>query len=530
MASIEQALRGVFEDERRAATTPDALLRSVNARTARRRTGRLAGASLGALAAVGLAATAAVSLGHVAPPVAPPTVPPDSVLGVVTLPFDAAPVDGPWAGEVGADFVVPGIRCGAPAPKVSTSQEGVVWDVAKRTDDSWVQPVYTTLRYTQGGKLSASVSQMGFVVVQNGIVVGWTAPTYQGSSSSYQFLDGEGEAIADGFMGWGTYCGSDGATYGDFPDGAYDVYPVISVSASPEDAARAYLQFKGYDVPVDEPAGLAAFVPGSWDCSPGGWAHALESGEPLVGARSSALCTDDLPDVTVDRARGTITLPYTSRFYTRTVEATLVGPSSSYTLPNPNVTTDGFNVWFPDPVEQAASLKCGTLVGSDVASNWPNASTTLDAAAIDPAASDTLASGASARLALLPRIYSQPGTVSYPEGLTVWLIGHPDADSSAAAQAPPGAVTLSSYAVVGTATATISNGSPVGLDRYAGVSRTAITLGDVVWCDGGTPPTITDIVVSGSEYFATGDYRSITQILDVWSLRTDAWSAIGGGL
>ena len=234
--------------------------------------------------------------------------------------------------------------------------------------------------------------------------------------------------------------------------------------------------------------------------------------------------------MTVDRAAGTVTLPYTSRFYTRTVEASLVGPPSSYTLPNPNVTTEGISFYVPDPVTETTSLECGRLVAADLPSKWPNASATIEAAAIDPAAGDSLASGASARLALLPGVTSRPGAVSYPDGLTVWLIAQPDAESSAAAQAPPGTIVFSNYAVVGTATATIGSGAPVGLDRYAGVSRTSITLGKVVWCDGVTPRALTHIVVNGSERFASGGTVSVTPIVDIWSFGDDAWSAIGGGL
>ena len=78
MDTFDRELRSIFGDDIRATVIPDALLDSVTARAARRRAGRLAGASLGAIAAIGLAASAAVALGHGSSPAVRPAATPST--------------------------------------------------------------------------------------------------------------------------------------------------------------------------------------------------------------------------------------------------------------------------------------------------------------------------------------------------------------------------------------------------------------------------------------------------------------------
>jgi len=524
MATIDGELRTIYEAERDSIAAERSVHARVTRRAARRRLLAASGVVAAAAAfAVGVATTASA---YFRTP--PPAATPDVVLGEATIPFDRFPVDGTIIPNNEYEPIAPGLGCGAPAPTPVSSEDGISWDVGRRDEISSALPVDATLRYADG-ELPASVSGMGFVFVQDGVIVGWVAPWQQGIWADYPTLNRDGVPLSGYFSGLGYLCDAHGGGSPNIlPDGDYEVYPVVVVTASPEDAARAYLMARGYEVPVDQAEGIAAFVPGSWDCSPGGWAHARNQGMPWVGARPSVLCADGLDGVAVDREAKTVTVPYSSFYYTRTASATLIGEPARYTAPDSAAEIGSYSVEFADPVSDPSALTCGRDVGVNIAMTSPLARTAVASGAIDPSANETLPAGEPARLVLLPTPGTDSSTLAYPDGLRVWLVAHPDPETLAPPNDPE-ALRPYAYAVVGTATATVGDGAPIPLDRFSGPSRTTVTLTDVQWCDAAYQPALTNVIVSGLERVATAGASSDATILAEWGVDTDSWSGVGGG-
>ncbi len=521
MASLDRELRAIAARGSSATVTPHALLSSVTARAARRRIANIAGASLGALAIAGLAATAALSLGHQAPPATPP----DRVLGTVTLPFDPAPAD---AAEPANPL---GLACGDPAPIPVTSAGGLEWlprsGAGNRVDPTHFAAIRMTLRNTSGDTVPAAVSSTGYVLVHDGLVAGWTDAGWNGGVPSYRYLDSGSANVTGGSLIGVNWICPEYVAQEQLALGDYQLYPVLHVSASPADAARQWLWLAGYVVPTDDPKDLAILTPGSWDCGSGAGAAAAASGggaSPWGGP--SALCAPEtLAGVSINRDARTITVPYTSRLYKRSLDVTLVGEPLPYTV---STLMDpfgflGYQGVAAAPIADASALECGARVDDGALAATGHTSAVIETGALDIHARTRFDSGTVIDLALMPGALSDPGTIAYPAPMRVWFFAHP----SDYAALP--LVSDAWYVVVGTATATVNRGEPLVLDRFAGPRVTSVAFTDVRWCDTGASWPTSLVMFEGTERVDDGTGMHESTVLDGWETGLDAWTTLGGG-
>ena len=547
MASLDRELRAIAARGSNATVTPDSLVGAVTARAARRRAGRLAGATVAALAAAGFAATAAISLGHHAPPATPP----DKVLGTVTLPFDPAPSNAAEPpnplGIVRDPVTEPpnplGLACGDRAPTPVTSAGGLEW--LPRSDSSTSIDNHTatvsdatirgTLRNTTGDSLPAAVSSVNFVIVHDGVVAGWTEGNGPLSGvPGYHYLDSGPANRTEGSLLGSSWTCPKNSDQGQLAVGDYEVYPVLHVSASPADAARQWLRLAGYSVPTDDPKDLAIYTPGSWDCGAGGAAAAaLASGGTVAGTGAqtfwlrgrSLLCASETPaGASVNRDTRTITLPYTSRLYTRSLDVTLVGEPLTYTIRTLSASSVylGYQGLAAEPIADPAALQCGARLDVGAVFATGRTSSVIEAGALNVPARTRFESGTVIDLALVPQALSARGTIAYPAPMRVWFLGHPpgNADDLGALE--------EWYVVVGTATATVNRGEPVALDRFAGPSATSVAFTDVRWCDAGASSTTSLVMFEGTERLDDGTGARESTILDGWTTDITSWLQYGG--
>ena len=517
MDTIDRELRGIFDDDTRATVTPAALLDSVTARAARRRASRVAGATVGALAIAGLAASAAISLGHHAPPATPP----DRVLGTVTLPFDPAPSD---AAEPPNPL---GLACGDPAPTPVTSAGGLEW--LPRSDDNtflessnfYNASISMTLRNTADDTVPAAVSPVDFVIVHDGVVAGWIDRSGSGGSNgppTYRYLDSGSANITGGLFFGASWNCPENTDQEQLAVGDYEVYPVLHVSASPAAAARQWLGLAGYRVPTDDPTDLAILTPGSWDCTDPAGAGVGAGAQVRFAGRSLLCAPESPPGVSVDRDARTVTVPYTSRLYERSLDVTLVGEPLSYTV---STLTDvpsllGYPGVPAAPIGDPSTLQCGARLDEGAVSATGRTSAAVESGGLDIHARTRFESGTVIGLALTPQALAPRGTIAYPAPMRVWLLAHPpgNADDLRALE--------DWYVVVGTATASVNRGEPVVLDRFAGPSATSVAFTDVRWCDAGASWTTSLVMFEGTERRDDGTGTRESTVLDGWT--TDIFS------
>lgn len=518
MPSIDRGLLRIFDEERSTARVPDGVLGFVTQRATRRRAGRLAGATIVALGVASLAATTAISLGHEVAP----AVPPETILGTVTLPFDStsAPV---------GNLAPLGLACGDPAPTPVTRSDGIEWDVADPPGDLYTGAgITTTLRTTGGDTLPASVSLLGFVFVRGGEVAGWTYNSEVPLEDEYRYLDSLSPYHLRGTVDpWGKVCPGHGANETLAP-GDYEWYPVVHVTASPETAAREWLKLQGYSVPSDTAEALSMLAPGSWDCgtfvAPVG---TMADGSPVNYTRLSALCAPPtLAGVILDREARTITLPYTAALYTRSLEVTLVGDPLSFTQPPVNrdssVATTGFDETPPEPVADTSGLACGAHV--DAGANFATGRTSVgaEAAAFRPGAGANFENGSTLDLWLLPPALPPTWTVSYPDPLRVWFFAEaPTPANGLIKMRGPG------YTVIGSATAVVNEGAPLALERVEGPTKTPVDLSAIQWCSASDPATTTVVAFEGLER-VRGDDAAATEtiVFDFWGAGLYDWHGL----
>jgi hypothetical protein len=516
MGTIDRSLRRIFDEERDAAEAASGVLAAVTERATRRRAGRLAGATVVALGIAGLAATTAISLGHRAAP----AVPPETVLGTVTLPFDStnAPV---------GNLAPLGLACGDPAPTPVTKSEGLEFDARKTPGELFSGAGVTTiLRSTGGDIVPASVSPLEFIVVRDGVVAGWTDA---GNWPDYRHVGPDllnsirGNFYPDGFICPGLE--SNGA----FAPGDYEAFPVIHVSASPEVAARQWLTLQGFSVPSDEVEGLSVLLPGSWDCR-----TLLESSGPDAGTSlppgfpgASALCAPPtLAGVTVDRDAKTITLPYTSRLYARSLDVTLVDEPYAFTqmAPRNNPGFVGFDMTPAEPVGDTSELTCGAHLDDGANFATGRMSVAVEQSALEQPARSPFADGTTLRIAAVTPSLAPAATVTYPAPLRVWFLANtPEAPDQPTKLRGPG------YTVVGTGTAIVNGGAPLALDRFRGPSITNVTFAALNWCPSSKSLATTVVAFEGVER-AGGGAGTETQstVFDFWSATLSNWLTLGG--
>ncbi len=516
MPSLDRELRAIVARGSRATATPDTLVRTVTAAAARRRARALVGTSLAGLAAIGLAATAATSLESRVPP----AVAPDTILGIVTLPFDAQ-------ASTGVAPIPLGVACGDPAPTPVTRADGIEWDVAAPPGELYPGAgITTTLRSTDGGTAPSSVSLMGFVIVRDGVVAGWKYNSEFADLAEFHYLDSFSDDHVRGTIDApDAVCPGQGSLYSLAP-GDYEWYPVIHVTASPEIAAREWLRLQGYSVPLDNATELSQFSPGSWDCEtfpyPSGPGADLLTDYPLP----SALCAPTAVEgVTIDRDARTISLPYTARLYSRTLAVTLVGEPIAYTQPpepafEPPGPSTGFDESPVLPVADTAELTCGAHVDAGANFVTGRTSVAVEAAALVPGA--TFADGSTGDLTLLPPVLPPTGQVAYPDPLRVWFLAEAPVPSNGLMKVRgPG------YSVIGTGTALVADGEPVPLHRSMGPSTVTVVFSDLQWCEAADPGDTTVLAFEGWESFDRGSGAWTTSsIFDFWGTQRDDWTGL----
>jgi hypothetical protein len=517
MGSVESDLLNLFDEERKATRSTRAIRTLVTRRVARRRATRLAGATVAALAVVGLAATAAVSLGRDVPP----AVPPETVLGTVTIPFDS-----PF-GASGIPTPL-GVACGDPAPTPVTRADGIEWDVAAPPGALYPGAgITTTLRSTGGDTAPASVSPLGFIVVRDGVVAGWTYNSEYADQAEFHYLDAYSFDHVRGTIDGADYvCPGQGSQYFLAP-GDTEWYPIVHVTASPEIAARQYLALQGFSVPGDSPEELAAYSPGSWDCEQLLAPPALgePAGPPNMPGPTALCAPSTLEGVTLDRDAKTITVPYTARLYTRTLDVTLVGDPLTFTQPpragDPPAGSTGFDMAPPVPVSDTSVLTCGAHVDAGANYGTGRKSGAVQQGVFQPAAGTTFGTAATVDLSLLPPELTPFATVAYPERLRVWFL----ADAPIPANGLP-KLRGPGFTVIGTALASVNGGAPVSLDRVQGPTATTVTFTEARWCqEPGADPT-TVVAFEGLER-AGNDASAESSVFDFWFAydRFDPWGA-----
>jgi hypothetical protein len=169
MGSIHNDLHAIFDDERRAVTTPGTVLGAVAARVGRRRAGRLVGASAGTLAVAGLAAVIPLGLWNSGPSSVAPGAP------------GAATPTNPAAMPPNAL----GLSCGEPLPASLLSSpersEIVVYQTDVTTHPTLGVIVVTSPLPSPVGLASLYVSYdarlSGLIIGRDDKVAGWTDAT-----------------------------------------------------------------------------------------------------------------------------------------------------------------------------------------------------------------------------------------------------------------------------------------------------------------------------------------------------------------
>ena len=517
MGTVESDLLNLFDEVRVATRSSRAVRTLVAHRVARRRATRLGGVALGGLAAVGLAATAATSIGHHVAP----AVPPETVLGTVTVPFDS-----PFG--TGEAPVPLGVACGDPAPTPVTSADGIEWDVAAPPGALYPGAgITTTLRSMDGKGVPASVSLLGFVIVRDGVVAGWKYNSEFGALAKFHYLDSLSfDHVRGTIDAPDVVCPGQGSQYSLAP-GDTEWYPIVHVTASPEIAARQYLRLQGFSVPGDSPEELAMYSPGSWDCERLLATPALGAGAPPPDmAGPTALCAPPtLPGVTIDRDAKTIAVPYTARLYARTLDVTLVGNPLTFTQAPPAAdapaASTGFDPSPPVPVTDTSVLTCGAHV--DAGSNFGTGrkSLAVQQGIFQPAAGTAFGTAATVDLSLLPPELTPFAAVAYPEPLRVWFL----ADAPIPANGLP-QLRGPGFTVIGTALASVNGGAPVLLDRIEGPTATTLAFTEVQWCQApGADPT-TVLAFEGLER-AGDDPGAESSVFDFWFAYDwkDPWGA-----
>jgi hypothetical protein len=159
MGSIHSGLHAIFDDERRAVTTPEAVVKSVSARIRRRRAGTMVGVSAGTLTLAGFAAAVPIALSHLGSPAVTP---------------GAAP----------ATDVMPGnslgLECGDQIPdSLANAYRSEVWvgtvtvdarSLATPSSETFVSVATVGSDF----RLPVEAEYSGAILAQNGVVVGWT--------------------------------------------------------------------------------------------------------------------------------------------------------------------------------------------------------------------------------------------------------------------------------------------------------------------------------------------------------------------
>lgn len=516
MGSVESDLLNLFDEEKNTPRPTGAVRTLVARRVARRRATRLAGATVAALGIAGIAATAAVSLGRDAAP----AVPPETVLGTVTIPFG-----NPYG--TGEAPVPLGVACGDPAPTPVTSADGIEWDVAAPPGALYPGAgITTTLRSTDGEAAPASVSLLGFVIVRDGVVAGWKYNSEFGDLAEFHYLDSFSDDHVRGTIDApDVVCAGQGSQYSLAP-GDTEWYPIVHVTASPEIAARQYLRLQGFSVPGDSPEELAMYLPGSWDCERLLAPPALgePAGPPDMPGPTALCAPTTLDGITVDREAKTITVPYTARLYTRTLNVTLVGNPLTFTAPPPAADAPAASTGFDPspvvPVADTSKLTCGAHVDSGANAVTGRKSVGVEEGDFMPAEGTTFGTDATVTLALVPPALPASGTVTYPDPLRVWFLADAPIPANGLMKLRgPG------FTVIGTATAVVNGGAPVSLNRVQGPTTTTVTFTEVTWCQAPEADPTTVIAFEGLE--RTGDDAGAeSSVFDFWFAYDpkDPWS------
>ena len=212
MGSISGDLQAIFEDERRAVTTPDAVLESVAARIRRRRAGTLTGASAGTAAVVGLAAAVPFALSH----------------------LDGADLTPGATPSVTATYFMPenplGLRCGDPIPNSLAGgdpSEVNVFSVTVEVETLDTPGVEPPIRLVISGsdlRPAVGADYSWALLARDGVVAGWTATT--------AYFDTSATGTTIEYSSWPCPAARNDAT-GHFLDGTYIEYMIGDANGAP---------------------------------------------------------------------------------------------------------------------------------------------------------------------------------------------------------------------------------------------------------------------------------------------------------
>lgn len=449
---------------------PDAGRRIVSA-------GRLrAGIAAGTVAVAGTVAALTWSTGgeHRDDAVPSPS-PTAGQTAMVTIPIDQAREYSPW-GTWSVDW------CGSRAPDPETTGSGFTlkaqWSqVAEPTQTVSMQSDVTY----EGTPVDVGFDST-YLLVRDDVVVG--AFSGYSNSATYSFKDG-GTLPADGQMVdiMNLYLGSACAWFSDDPSevllaaGDYQLISVVHLHHTRAEAALRQLYESGHSL---APAS-GTWNPGSIDCR-NAILYSQESPPYPVPVECEPFGVND---VTIDRAAGTVTLPYEVAAGPDNLDVTLV--SAPYTLTIAQDLTkadlgDSFGgSWTPNPPA------CGEV-------NFASAGVELSLTAADPGGDATLSvtdmGAVNINVDTGPDPEVQVATVKVPARAHAWLV---DENSTGA--------------IVGEATVTFDP-TTVAVDRSKDYGHTTMHLTDVTYCpkpSGGAqdyildnPANVTDLLIEGA--------------------------------
>lgn len=386
-----------------------------------------------------------------------------------------------WNGFVG---------CGDPVPQSSGNLDGFAQTVTPSGPMSLGQDHVTgwaasSLTYSGADHTPVFVEPAYAVLAKDGVVVAQFSA--YGTSSELEPLN-QDESWQEDIALRDIYpCPADGVDDGSedadalaLGAGDYEVYVISQVHVTEGDIALEALRQQGYQLASPD---YGNWAPGSIECE-----EELTRGVSTFPGAATLNCTPDaLAGATIDTDKGVAVLPYRAGKYSGDVDATTVSDAIAFTVEsdltwrqawstaNMFVTSTGPTILAP------ADLECGaTFDGVEATSFHGNAPSNL--------VHDLLA-GNEVEGTLDTSSDNPVVTVTMPSQGRAWIVTY------------GGGIT--SYAVVGQATATLEPSGPIAIDRWHGYATGSLQLSDITWCTG--PATTVKSVIIVGEVTVKGD-------------------------
>lgn len=506
MSDIERDLNKVFQAERKATQAPKGLADVVARQAGRRRMGVFAGTAAVGLVAAGAIATLGLTFVRTPAPAAAPTDPIDVRLSIDTLGGaangglgladycgGAAPSAAPitehfaltpnvqsFADDLSTSLVDDG-QGGIGVPNVRGDSSLGMWGQINAARMGFPDIVALTPRADGvGGILS------GWLFVQDGVVVGFLdfQPAVGDPSTGLSVWSANEPLLLSAVTPIASVCETGGPTstrgeWATLPVGEYEAYPVVRVDTSIQYDAIHYLADQGISPQPLSYNGTSA--PGSWDCE-----QAIASGD---------LAPVDCVEGYLDAGTRSVAVTVPPAYQSPEIHDTLIGNPIPYSRSgSPSLLGSEFRENAPTfdycTNEQLAQwgidLSAPPSSGPDPILYWgqgnidslrSGASVTIDGLLLGPAGQDGTLTGLTDLSA---------GLVARPEMLPIFDVGH--------------------------ASATVSGGGPVTLDRYVGPTPITLEIDDAVWCGAPLPADVElGVVISGTATFTDADGQAQEQ-------------------